>query len=183
LKGGSLVSIKSRIDGLFRELAPRGLWDGASGKDLSLAYFSKARPDYIRPGVQRMAAFIVLIGIDLDLCRAAQSRDELEETAKADLYRKQQGWQVVLTPERRAEWEERIRQYEIKAIDTRGEWGIADDATDEQVWERLMELADEFGFTDAEKKKLRRSLRRRPTSVFQMNDRRSRPVTSQEGEQ
>jgi hypothetical protein len=161
------MSVKSRIDGLFRVLAPRGLFDGASGKEISLAYFSKHRPEYIRPGVQRAAAFLALIGIDRDLRAAAQSRAELEDTAKTDLYRKEQGWPVVVTPEKRVEWEETIRQYAVKAAKTRTEWGIADDATNEQVCERLMELANEYGFTEPEKKKLRRSLQRRPTSVFQ----------------
>jgi hypothetical protein len=147
------MSLRARIDKLSREFAFGDLFDGCTVEELSInGYFSGEPNERARPGVKRCAAFQGIMIIEFNLRRVDIERRVLEETAKTDEFRKTRGWPVVLTPERRREWEARIAEAEQEAAEMKAEYGIADDATDEQIKARLIELGIEAGLTDKELK-------------------------------
>jgi hypothetical protein len=149
------VSLKARLNKISRELCFGELFDGATMEELSAHVFGGASA---RPGVRRAETFIELSNIPYTLRGPERLRHELAETEAADVFRKERGWAVAVTPDRRREWEERITEAEQEAAETRAEYGIADDSTREEIQLLLLDMGAEAGLTAKEMKSLRQAI-------------------------
>jgi hypothetical protein len=153
------MTLKSRLDRLTKQLAfgDADVFDGVDGKEFARAAWGDPLGP-ASPRTQRMIAYFSILAIQHVLAQPALLRHDLDGTQSMDAFRREQGWPIAVTPERRREWEARIAKAEQLAAETRQDCDIADDASDEEIKERLLELGIESGLTEKEMASLRQSI-------------------------